>query len=80
MKSYVVRITSKGQITIPKELRDQFHMVEGETAVMIPVSEGIMLKHELNSMRRLRGIMRREIDLERASQFIQGVRREWRLE
>lgn len=80
MKSYLVKVTSKGQITIPKELREQFHILEGETAVMIPLPEGIMIKHELNPMRKLRGIMRHEIDLEKASQFIQKMRREWRLE
>ncbi|KPV64976.1 MAG: SpoVT / AbrB like domain protein [Candidatus Bathyarchaeota archaeon BA1] len=80
MEFYTVKVTSKGQITIPKELRDQFHILEGETAVLIPVTEGILLKHELNPMRKLRGIMRHEIELERASQFIREMRREWRLE
>jgi len=80
MESYVVKITSKGQVTIPKALRDKFHLLEGETAIMIPVSEGVMLKHELNPMRNLRGILRQEMDVEKASRFIEKIRGEWRLE
>jgi len=80
MESYVVKITSKGQVTIPKVLRDKFHLLEGETAVMIPVSEGVMLKHELNPMRNLRGILRHEMDMEKASRFIEKMRGERRLE
>jgi predicted nucleic acid-binding protein len=47
---------------------------------MVPPNEGILLKHRMNSMRSLRGLMREEVDLRKASAFIGKVRREWRVE
>ena len=73
-------MTSKGQVTIPKDLRDRFGLKEGEEVLMIPANEGIFLKHRLNSMRSLRGLLREEVDLKKASTFMGKVRREWRVE
>jgi len=78
--SYQATITSKGQLTLPKDLRKRFHLEEGEKVVLIPLEEGIMLKHQLNPLRGLRGILRREIDVHKASRFITEARKEWRLE
>jgi antitoxin PrlF len=78
--SYQATITSKGQLTLPKDLRKRFHLEEGEKVVLIPTEEGIMLKHQLNPLRELRGILRREIDVQKASRFITEARKEWRLE
>jgi antitoxin PrlF len=78
--SYQATITSKGQLTLPKDLRKRFHLEEGEKVVLIPLEEGIMLKHQLNPLRELRGILRREIDVQKASRFITEARKEWRLE
>jgi len=47
---------------------------------MVPANEGILLKHRMDSMRSLRGLMREEVDLKKASTFIGKVRREWRVE
>ena len=78
--SYQSKITSKGQVTIPKDLRDRFGFKEGEEVLMVPENEGILLKHRMDSMRSLRGLMREEVDLKKASTFIGKVRREWRVE
>jgi antitoxin PrlF len=78
--SYQATITSKGQLTLPKDLRKRFHLEEGEKVVLIPLEEGIMLKHRSNPLRELRGILRREIDVQKASRFIAETRKEWRLE
>jgi len=78
--SYQATITSKGQLTLPKDLRKRFHLEEGEKVVLIPLEDGIMLKHQLNPLRELRGILRREIDVQKASKFIAEARKEWRLE
>jgi AbrB family looped-hinge helix DNA binding protein len=67
-------------LTLPKDLRKRFHLEEGEKVVLIPLEEGIMLKHQLNPLRELRGILRREIDVQKASKFIAEARKEWRLE
>ena len=78
--SYQSKITSKGQVTIPKDLRERFGFKEGEEVLMVPENEGILLKHRMDSMRSLRGLMREEVDLKKASTFIGKVRREWRVE
>jgi len=77
--SYQSKITSKGQVTIPKDLRDRFGLKEGEEVLMVPENEGILLKHRMDSMRSLRGLLREEVDLKKASTFIGKVRREWRV-
>jgi AbrB family looped-hinge helix DNA binding protein len=78
--SYEATVTSKGQLTLPKELRKRFHLKEGEKVLLIPVEEGIMLKHGLNPLRKVRGILRQEVDAEKASAFIKQIRKEWRLD
>ena len=78
--SYQSKMTSKVQVTIPKDLRDRFGLKEGEEVLMVPANEGILLKHRMDSMRSLRGLMREEVDLKKASTFIGKVRREWRVE
>jgi len=78
--SYEATITSKGQLTLPKELRKKFHLEKGKKVILVPVEEGIVLKHGLNQLRRLRGILRQEIDVQKASRFIKSTRKEWRLE
>jgi AbrB family looped-hinge helix DNA binding protein len=78
--SYEATITSKGQLTLPKELRKRFHLEEGEKVLLIPVEEGIILKHGLNPLRKVRGILRQELDVDKASAFIKEIRKEWRLD
>ncbi len=78
--SYQSKMTSKGQVTIPKDLRDRFGLKEGEEVLMVPANEGILLKHRMDSIRSLRGLLREEVDLKKASTFIGKVRREWRVE
>lgn len=77
---YQAKITSKGQISIPKELRERFRLREGEEVLLIPGDEVIILKPGLNPMRRLRGVLREELDMNKASEFIRRMRREWRVE
>lgn len=78
--SYQAKITSKGQISIPKELRERFQLRVGEEVLLVPQDEGIILKPGLNPMRRLRGVLREELDVNKASEFIRKTRREWRIE
>lgn len=77
---YRAKITSKGQISIPKELREKFQLRVGEEVMLVAGDEGIILKPGLNPMRRLRGALREEVDINKASEFIRKMRREWRIE
>jgi len=68
---------SKGQITIPESLREQYELHEGESILLIPVENGIMVKRRCD-MKSLRGSIK-EIDVEKASTFIRKLRSEWRI-
>lgn len=68
---------SKGQITLPKSLREQYKLRDGGTILLTPVENVIMVKRACD-MKSLRGSMS-DIDIEKASDFIRKLRSEWRL-
>ena len=68
---------SKGQITIPESLKEQYELRDGESILLIPVENGIMVKRRCD-MKSLRGSIK-EIDVEKASKFIRKLRSEWRI-
>ncbi|MCX8183043.1 MAG: AbrB/MazE/SpoVT family DNA-binding domain-containing protein [Crenarchaeota archaeon] len=41
---YEVRVTSKGQTTIPLELMRKYHIVEGSRLIMVDTEQGILVK------------------------------------
>src|SRR5260370_17313996 len=52
-------LTSKGQITIPKELRDQLHLKKGSRLEFVVDASGRVILQPLNSdFRSLRGMIR----------------------
>jgi len=77
--AYESTVTSKGQITIPKDLRRKYDLDEGATVLLIPSEEGIVLKHRVVELKSIRGIMKKDVSLEKASKFIKELRKEWRL-
>lgn len=65
------RINSKGQITLPKDLRDRYHLQEGETAILLDAGEGILIKHVRSS---LRGILKGRIDVKGFEDDLRNLR------
>ena len=55
--SKAVTISSKGQVTLPKELREKYHLNEGETAVLLDSGEGILIKHGRTSLKGLHNVL-----------------------
>jgi antitoxin PrlF len=52
-------LTSKGQITIPKELRDRLHLKKGSRLEFVVEASGRLILQPLNSdFRSLRGMIR----------------------
>lgn len=39
-----MRVTEKGQVTIPKQLRDQFSITEGTEVVFEPAGDALVLR------------------------------------
>ena len=73
----VVRSTvgPKGQVTIPKELRDKYHMLEGEDVMVVGSAEGVLIKHPPTS---LRGRLKGKINIQGLEEEIKQIRKQWR--
>lgn len=71
-----VTISSKGQITLPKDLRDKYHLSYGERVILSDSGDGIMIRHAKGT---LRGILRGKIDTEGLEKNLKRLREEWKL-
>jgi len=71
-----VTVSSKGQITLPKELREKYHLKEGETVAILDASEGILIKHGRSS---LRGLLEGKVDSKGFEAELRRLRTEWSL-
>lgn len=54
-----MRVTDKGQVTIPKQLRDAFGIDAGSEVVFEQVSDGILVRKATGTAGRGRGLVRR---------------------
>ena len=68
------KIGPKGQVTIPKELREKYHLLEGEDVVVVPSAEGVLVKHPTTS---LRGRLRGKINTEGLEDELKRIRKQW---
>jgi len=71
------KVGPKGQVTIPKELRDRFHIKEGEEVIILPSPDGIIIKHPKVI---LRGYLRDKLDIKGIESDVKKLRLKWRLE
>ena len=71
-----VAISSKGQITLPKDLREKYHLNQGESVIVLDSGEGIIIRH---SSETLRGILKGKIDIEGFETDVKNLREEWKL-
>jgi len=69
-------IGSRGQITLPKELRDKYHLGEAETAVILDRGDGILVRHGRSA---LRGLLQGKIDSAGFEKDLRKIRKEWML-
>ncbi|MBS7653107.1 AbrB/MazE/SpoVT family DNA-binding domain-containing protein [Candidatus Bathyarchaeota archaeon] len=73
-------MTSKGQITIPKELGERFNLKKGVEVITIPTDNGIIIRPSANPLEQVRGLFSKELELEKAESFIRRMGRRWRLD
>ena len=55
LRSITAEIKSRGQLTIPKKIRDMSHLEEGQTVSIIPVGDSVIItpkRLELDEARR----------------------------
>ena len=69
-------VSSKGQITLPKELRERYHLQEGATVLVLETKEGVLIR---TGGRTLRGLLKGHIDPDKAEKAVRSLREEWRL-
>lgn len=74
MKIRSATVSSKGQITLPKEYRKGYHLEEGEEVLMLPTDDGILIKHKKTL---LRGMLADKIDIKGFEKDIKSQRKEW---
>ena len=75
MSLYRSTVGPKGQITLPKDLRDSLHLLEGEEVVIYREGDSVQVKHPPTSLRgRLRGVL----DYKGIEKDVARLRSAWR--
>jgi AbrB family looped-hinge helix DNA binding protein len=69
-------VSAKGQITLPKTLRDLHHLTAGEVVLILDSPDGIVIRRGRPS---LRGMLKGEIDGDRFEKDLKKLCREWTL-
>ncbi|MHA2365585.1 MAG: AbrB/MazE/SpoVT family DNA-binding domain-containing protein [Candidatus Hodarchaeales archaeon] len=72
-------ITKKGQITIPKKLRDEFNLKPGKKVFFVKSDDGVLIKPAVENVRSLRGILMTEVTADIIQDEITSIRKEWSL-
>lgn len=67
-------VSSKGQITLPKALRDRHHLSEGEEALVVDTEAGILIRRRPRQS--LYGLLKGRIETEQLERSIRRLRRE----
>jgi AbrB family looped-hinge helix DNA binding protein len=73
------KISTKGQLTIPKDFRDKLKLHEGDEVILYIQDDGIIIKPRTAHLGMLRGLLREEITLNNEINFIQSERKKWRV-
>ena len=73
------KLSTKGQLTIPKEFRKKLNLHAGDEVILILEKDEIHVKPRTSNLKMLRGLLRDEIDLKKAESFIDKERKKWRI-
>lgn len=68
----VTKLSSKGQIVLPAELRKEFHLSKGDKLIVKKQNGEIILK-PITSLKKLKGVD----EIEEASKELEKTREEW---
>jgi AbrB family looped-hinge helix DNA binding protein len=73
---FKARVSSKGQLVIPKHIREALNLNEGDELLLVPTKDGIFLKQPLNEVGRLRGFLKGlNVDIEECEALLSEARR-----
>ena len=73
------KLSTKGQLTIPKEFRKKLNLHKGDEVILILKEDGIYIRPKTYHLGMLRGLLREEINLEKAETFINEERKKWKI-
>ena len=73
------RLSTKGQLTIPKEFREKLNMHVGDEVILYLKDENIIVSPKVMHIGMLRGLLREEIDVKKVDDFLKSERKKWRL-
>ena len=73
------RLSTKGQLTIPKEFREKLNINAGDEVILYLKDEKIIVAPKIMHIKMLRGLLREEIDVEKVYAFLKSERKKWRL-
>ncbi len=79
MEIKIIKLSTKGQLTIPKEFRERLNLRAGDEVIMYFKDDEIIVKPKSTHLGMLRGLLREDIDFEKADEFIQSERKKWRV-
>ena len=79
MSQSKVKMSSKGQITIPKEFREKLGLKEGDEVLVRLRETGLEISPISYKFRMLRGLFKNEIDLDKAKKIIEKEQKKWSL-
>lgn len=77
-KTYTAEIKARGQLTIPKKIREQKHLEEGQTVTLIPLGDTVLIapqRLELDEARRRISMILKETGAQ-ADELLAGLVRE----
>lgn len=73
------KISTKGQLTIPKEFREKLNLQSGDDVILYLKDDGIVVKPKVSHLGMLRGLLSEDINIKKANEFIQSERKKWRV-
>ena len=73
------RLSTKGQLTIPKEFREKLNMHAGDEVILYLKDQKIIVSPKVMHIGMLRGLLREEIDVKKVDDFLKSERKKWRL-
>lgn len=71
-----VKVSSKGQVVIPKHVRKTLDVNEGDELILIPTNEGIIMKPHTEKTGGLRGLLKGlEIDIDECEAILSEAKK-----
>jgi len=73
---FKVKLSTKGQLVIPKSARDAYGIKEGDSVLLIPRKEGLLIKKYEIKGEGLRGLLKDvEVNVEECERILEEAKR-----